>query len=380
MCSWPSRPRIVASVVAWLAAVTMMPTVAACTQRPSVTTIRVRGEPQCRDCRLEAREVGRIGREGEHLVEWPQDMWQDRRGRIFVMQSNSATVPVVFDSTGRYIQSIGRIGEGPGEFTRAAAVFGDQSDTTFIHDWIRGRLTVLDPNLRIVRQQPFPPGALKGAALSDGTLLANAVTRDRASPGFPFQLFNRSGDRVGVVGTGEIPLAPSTQILFAYRVAAARGDGFWAVPLMGRHLIERWTTPTTVTIFRRDRAPWFVEVPRDAGETDHADPPVSSMRGVWEDRDGLVWTLVRVADRRGPAPRDSVRTVEGAYTVPRDLARESDTIVEVLDPRSGMLVASQRFDGLFAWALGNGRVGSLIEYPDGRIEIAVLDLSLVRTR
>ena len=355
-----------------------MPTVAGCTQRPDVATIEVRGEPQCRECRIEAREVARI--KGEHLVEWPQDMWQDRRGRIFVMQYNSASLPAVFDSTGRYLQSIGRTGEGPGEFTRAAAVFGDQADTTFILDWIRGRLTVLDPDLRIVRQQPFLLGTPRGAALSDGTILANAATRDRSRPGLPFQLFSRAGDRVGVAGTGDLPLAPSTQILFSYRVAAARGEGFWAVPFVGRHLIERWTTPTTVTIFRRTGAPWFVEIPHDAGAADHADPPVSNMRRVWEGRDGLVWTLVRVADRRGPAPKDTLRNAEGAYTVPRDMVREFDTIVEVLDPRSGTLIASQRFDEFLAWSLGNGRVGSFIELPDGRIEIAVMDLVLVRPR
>lgn len=350
--------------------------------QPVVSTVEVRGVEGCRGCRITAVEVARIGRGGEHehLDQWPQSMWQDRRGRIFVMQSNGHVLPMVFDSSGAFLRSLGREGTGPGELRNAAVVFGDKSDTTFIHDWGNGRLTILDPELHIVRQIPFARIALKATALSDGTILANAVTRDRARPGLPFQLFNRAGERVGVTGTGDIPMAPSTEIFFAYRVAAAREGGFWAVPLKGRHLIERWTTLTSVTVFRRTGVPWFVEFSTGPDRLNQASLVASEMRGVWEDSVGLVWTLIRVADPRGPSPRDTLRNPEGVYTVARNMAREYDTIVEVLDPRSGRLIASQRFDGLFNWALGNGRIGSVIEHPDGGIEIAILGLTLIRPR
>lgn len=353
--------------------------------RPVAGQVRVRhidvpNTVSCTPCQIRVREEARIGPGEPRLVEWPQSIWRDGSGRLFLMQPNRPEPPMVFDSAGRFLRVLGRRGAGPGEFQNAALVFGDRHDSTFVADWGTSRVTVFDAALRPVRAFSFPSVARAAVVLGDGTLLANAVTADPASVGLAFQFLDRTGRRITASGNADLAYVPSTQNRFVYRLGAAsvgRRGSFWAVPLFGQHRIEHWVRPDSVELFLRGATPWFVAAPGNAAAFD-PNGGVSWLMGVWESPSGLVWTLARVPDLRGPSSREPVRTPEGVFAVPRDMDREFDTVVEVLDPRTGGLVTSQRFDELFALSAGQGRVAHIKESPSGELVIRIVHLELVR--
>jgi hypothetical protein len=68
-----------------------------------------------------------------------RDVEVDQAGRIYIVDKQPREV-MVFDSRGRFLQKVGRLGEGPGEFSRGATSVA--SDT-------RGRLYVGDAGRRI---------------------------------------------------------------------------------------------------------------------------------------------------------------------------------------------------------------------------------------
>jgi hypothetical protein len=63
-----------------------------------------------------------------------------RNGNILVLDAQARAVRE-FDSTGRYLRTLGRRGQGPGEFERPMAVRVDPAGRTLVLDWNR-RMTV----------------------------------------------------------------------------------------------------------------------------------------------------------------------------------------------------------------------------------------------
>jgi len=338
----------------------------------------ISGRVKCQVCRIRVNEIARIGDKGGTIVEWPQSIWQDSKGRFFVMQPNQGEPPQVYSSTGRFLRTLGREGSGPGEYRNAAIVFGDARDTVFVVDWGTSRLTVLGPSLQLVRSFPIPASTLSGSILSDGSLVVNATVEDRATVGLPFHLFDRGGKRFTAKGDKTRPYVPSTQHLFAYRLSPSLAGGFWAFPFLGRYELELWRGDS-LAVYTRESVAWFVTAPARLTRADGpAGPPISWINGGWEDSSGLLWVVARVADSRGPGSQELIRGPEGNYSVPKDADRDYDTMIEVIDPKSKVVLVSQRFDNLFALVVGKGKVAQVEEMKDGRLEVRVFEVSLER--
>ncbi|MCJ7681702.1 MAG: 6-bladed beta-propeller, partial [Candidatus Aminicenantes bacterium] len=73
----------------------------------------------------------------------------DERGRIFVADMSNYRVQV-FDGEGRYVQTIGRSGQGPGEFeTHDKLRFGGENGNLYVLDRFR-TLEIFDPNGKFI--------------------------------------------------------------------------------------------------------------------------------------------------------------------------------------------------------------------------------------
>lgn len=88
-----------------------------------------------------------------HLV-WVADAERLEDGRILVADGGRKQL-LLFDEAGRFIRSVGRAGEGPGEFTRIGSIFRCAGDTLFVED--NDRLNVFDRNVTFVRSQRIVP-------------------------------------------------------------------------------------------------------------------------------------------------------------------------------------------------------------------------------
>ena len=85
----------------------------------------------------------------------------------------------VFDQTGEHVRSMGRIGEGPGEFRNAWYIWVLPGDTLWVGDYRPWRYNVFAPDgewLRAVEMDPLYLNPSRGGgALANGTLVTSRM-------------------------------------------------------------------------------------------------------------------------------------------------------------------------------------------------------------
>jgi hypothetical protein len=112
----------------------------------------------------------------------------------------------------------------------------------------------------------------------------------------------------------------------------------------GRYAIERWNPLTGAMLARVPvKSPWFVESANYPSNNKIRPKPI--IETLWES-DGLMWVLIRDADTSWKSDADPER----AWSPTRDNAI-FDWVLEVVEPASGNVLVSRRFDFvLFAHA------------------------------
>ncbi len=77
----------------------------------------------------------------EYLFYYPAMVRTDSRGNIYVKDGRSAAV-LVFDANGRYVTTVGKRGEGPGELREVFGMHVDGDDRLIVADRMSRRLTI----------------------------------------------------------------------------------------------------------------------------------------------------------------------------------------------------------------------------------------------
>ncbi|MYJ56386.1 MAG: 6-bladed beta-propeller [Rhodothermaceae bacterium] len=77
----------------------------------------------------------------EYLFYYPQVVRTDSRGNIYVKDARSADVRI-FDANGRYVTTVGKRGEGPGELREVFGMHVDGDDRIIVADRMNRRLTI----------------------------------------------------------------------------------------------------------------------------------------------------------------------------------------------------------------------------------------------
>ncbi len=219
------------------------------------------------------------------------------------------------------------------------------------------------------------------AAVGPDFLVVNAAVSRQGSVAVPFQVLTHDGRKLRAIGDQSRPnLQNDGGRRAQHKMAPSGPASFWAVPMFGDYRIERWTVEGRRDRYFQRQADWFVSLPMEgiSGGALQRDPPISLVEAVWEDKVGLLWVVIRVSDRRGKGPTETLKTPEGAVRVPIDADRTYDSIIEVLDPSDGTLVASKRVDELLTRKIGVGRIGHIREDPNGFAVVHVLELRLDR--
>ncbi len=81
----------------------------------------------------------------------------DSEENIFVLDSGNCRIQK-YDKTGNYLQTIGRKGEGPGEFEDPAVIYLDSADEIFVYDSRRRNINLFEKNgdfKRVIRLPSF---------------------------------------------------------------------------------------------------------------------------------------------------------------------------------------------------------------------------------
>jgi hypothetical protein len=268
---------------------------------------------------------------------------------------------LVYDSGGRLIRGVGRRGQGPGEFTFIRNIRVGHSDTVYVVDGGQP-VRVLSPLLehtRSIASAPVldAPGVLhRTAFLRTGEILVQTAPNT-------IQVLRADGS---VVRSLTVPVAGADRPCIGCEqrwLAPARQSGrFWST-VSNRYEIDQFDLEGRHHLRLVRRPSWF-DPWRTLSDGDRPNPHAGAIR---EDSEGLLWVKTIVPD---PAPRllsaaDSTRSV-----YPAMLGGQWDGFLEVIDPRSGDLLASRRLSEWFDF-IGRDLLVTSNEDADGIVTMHV---------
>lgn len=291
---------------------------------------------------------------------------RDRRGNVWVGSEKGEGAPIVFTPDGKALRPLARRGDGPNELRGPLTIIPTWTDTVYIIDIANSRLTVATAAGGLVRQTTLPPPvAWEGEVLRSGSLVLGAS----ASAG-AMRVIDPKGQVLRTIGhMSKSQFGPGAS-------AASRSGGIWAARPTA-YVIELFDSLGTKQTVIERRADWFKPhdetIPFEVGQEPR--PRIIELN---EDDEGRLWVFSSVAGRDWQSALGPTRTVRGrTVRTVSDFGKYYDIMVEVLDPRTGQLLYSQRGTppGMGRTFAPGGYVLIVDNEDDGRLRIAPLLLT-----
>lgn len=239
------------------------------------------------------------------------------------------TLPIIFDSAGRYLGSL-RGNDSPlGAFNGPMFSRLGPGDSIWVFD-NSARVLVFGPERDYVRTFMLPEVVRDGMLLPDGRLI---VTSDS---GGVIQLVESTGKLVRTMGAQD---SSGRLVNQGHSIVTAIGGTFWTTTVAGRWRLEHWDTAGALLGSVEPQATWFPAEPRDglaavvAGDR----PPAPRIVAAWTDASNRLWSVGEVADQRW---KPGVAVTDGD--------KYFDTIIEVRNLTAGTLIAMSRLDNHYS--------------------------------
>ena len=329
-------------------------------------------DPACRDCGVVLLHDVTLGDDdGSGVLGVTSAVVVDSRGQFLVASSADVSHILVFSPRGQLLRRLGREGSGPGEYRLIQRLLVDADDSVHVFDGITRRQTILAPDGAFARSSPLLGSTLGAIITGDGQVVQNAVIPDRGHLGFPLHLLQPNGYDLRSFGSRDGRSDPTEPYAGRRVIAPARDGGVWSAEV-GRYRISKWSLDGTESVSFSRVTSWFPREPMNPIFTPDR-PPASTVTALWEDAQGHLWILLTVGD---PHWREHIRELKADYLIerewqPEDLEGVFDTIVEVIDTRTGRLVASTKVPYFLQGFLADGRPFSNRSAPSGWIKIDV---------
>lgn len=338
MCSTPRGIRAhVVAIPLWLAVVL----------RPADAqpARRIAEAPICASCTIETERLVRIGGADDPGALSTTSVVQRLRDGSWVLSHiNNASSLTVYDSTGRFVRTVGRKGGGPGEYGFIGVILRGPGDSVHVFDQDNLRWSILAPDLRFSRSVRLPIGSFTDVEFAgEGRVLLNAQASRRPFAGVPLHLVSAEGELLRSFGTRDAKIdrnRPSAHL----RTISQVTDGRVWVAHISRYRLEEWTLKGEMLRQLDREVDWFPPGGSITNRPGEAPRPV--LLDVWLDAGGRLWTLIRVADPKWADAQTERGRLQGIIPVVgySSETRYYDSIIEVIDPDSGRLIASRRFD------------------------------------
>ena len=323
----------------------------------------IRGSPQCGKCKLHLNRVTEIGGLDTEISETLL-VARDSKGRVYVSNEGRATEIRVFSPGGKLLAQVGKPGSGPGEFRFIRGLRIGVADSLHVYDAGQSRITVFDPLLRLIRVVPtqqFVNSPNGWWVTQQGSYVANASIRSRSQSGIPMHLVDAEGRLQKSFGS-EAGVFRSDFGHAWMRRAAVVQDGIWGLHL-NEYLLEKWDRAGTRKAHIRREARWF-EPWWTYPDAELPSPPMSI--GLHADSLGRLWTVTLVASANQKKYREVKPGERGSrYATYKDQDRAFDSMIEILDPVVGRLIASGRVAPKLIVDLGNQYYVGYREGPNG---------------
>ena len=336
------------------------------------THIVIAGEPTCPGCTIALVDVAELGSPDD-----PASVRPDGAARMCLVARHGAgrylmSGPVgggqvfVYSADGQWLESLGRAGEGPGEFGRNLALVPGPADSVYVVDNSQYRVSLLDPDGDFVRSFMIPGQAVAHAALASGNLLFHF--RPSGRPGDDralFHMMDPSGQPLARFGTSTREDVETDQ----WVVSSHPTGGFWTGSVW-KYELFRWQNPDSLVQTVTREVDWFPPGGEWSPELYASEPPPPQLMHVTVDERGMVWTYSWVPDANWQPNESRPATPEWSR-------RNFDTIVEVIDLTEGSVIAAERSDEMLGHACKGNLAYAIVETAAGDMRVRVLEPRLI---
>lgn len=337
----------------------------------SQRVVRIPSTPTCDGCRIVLEPIARLGSADEplSLISLARVV-SDSEGNYYVAPTFEAGLIARYRRDGRFLGTIGRAGEGPGEFRRINGLVMAAGDTLHVFEGVRHtRLAATSGAYLGSANLPFPP---RGRLYVPGYGVVIQYMDVGGGPvNQPLHLVNAAGEVVRSFGGDGKALPPEQSYVSVRAMGAARAGHLWSARI-NEYRIELWRMDGSPALTVIRDASWFrpwTEQPEGAPFTRRQRPTVT---GVREDAAGRLWVTIIVPardwrPRPGPGDSNLLRT---------EIADLYNTIIEVIDVENGRLLARSRYDRFIGGLGGSALVHGSRSDGEGNTVIDVWRLRL----
>jgi hypothetical protein len=324
------------------------------------------------NCSIELRELAELGSSQDPASIRPDGATRsclvasDNAGRFLMSGPVGGGQVFTYATDGHWLGSLGRAGEGPGEFGRNLAVALGLADSIYVVDNSQYRVSVLDPDGEFVRSFPIPGQALAFTVLSTGSLLFHFRPSGRPDDERSlFYIMDPLGQELTRFGTSTRAEAETDQWI----VSSHPTGGFWTGSVWNYEL-HRWRSPESLAQTVTRQVDWFPADGKLSPEMYVSKPPPPQLMHIAVDHRGLVWTYSWVPDLNWSPNGSQPATPEWTRA-------NFDTIVEVLDTDEGTVIAAVRLDEMLGHTCSGNLAYAVVATTTGDTRIEILEPQLV---
>jgi hypothetical protein len=311
---------------------------------------------------------------------FPLAIVADGSGRYWVVTSTDP--PMVFDRAGKFESYVGARGNGPGEFAIPVDVVPVTKDSVLIVDVGTQRATLVGKDLK-----PGPSYHLRGALKPSVAIqwpklvVTSAQLRSSDAIGWPLHLLSFRSSEAQIFksfGLDKGDLLPGREPDLQQVLAPSTEQRFWAADV-SRYRVGLWS-PNGTNLLTLERKPEWFPSRVDFGVGSPTTPPPPAVTALSEGSDRLLWVFTRVPSLHWrdawPAfpqgTRSEIPVSEVAFE------KFFRTMIEVIDPAAGRVMARSVFESLIVSAVAQDQVAAYSLDPDGYTVITVYRVRLRR--
>ncbi|MFQ5704767.1 MAG: hypothetical protein ACE5HT_12195 [Gemmatimonadales bacterium] len=172
-------------------------------------------------------------------------------------------------------------------------------------------------------------------------MVVNANIRSRERIGLPLHLVDPDGKIRLSFGAEDPIYLPGISYQMDRALAYAGAGRIWSAQKT-RYVVELWDTAGTKQAEFIRHPDWFEPWDKD-GPLSPTSPPLPRREAIQQDAQGRLWVLLTVPARDWTRGLQEKKGPSGITYYPDQLHLLFDSILEVIDPESGTLIASGRF-------------------------------------
>lgn len=310
-------------------------------------------DARCGTCVFTIREVATLGSDSGPgiLANAPRSIVRDVANRYWVAVYAQNEPAQIYDTSGRWIRAEGRGGRGPREYLGQLTLLRSLRDTIYIIDEGNRRVSVFTPTGTFARAYRFESSVRDAVVAADGTVILHANRPTPEAAGLPFHVIAGEPGHVARSFGARVPVLRADRARSIDREIAPARCGFDCSEIWSarptRYEIERWDYRTGELKASVSRRPdWFE--PHWEPEIVPAHPdrtPPAYIRAISEDPSGRLWVYLLAPDPEWRRALGSPQVQRGTMHYPvEDWDAYYDTMVEVLWPETGEVIAGARID------------------------------------